>query len=216
MLTVVPLLVFSLLMALLHAPRMFATAYDSLGVQYDKVSAALSDGAALTVAAGSLQLLLLGAVRWSAGRPGRRAAVILAFTAAFPLATFTWWPNGAYRPIQPGERGTIEGGLHSVAAIPSPRPALTPDGEQELGARVQRSKLVGRARERVEQRKPRGERTRQRSRATATPTATPQASATPGATATPATATPTPTPTATPVATATPAVDVGAGVDVDP
>ena len=40
-LTVVPLLLFSLLMALIHAPRMFATAYDSLGVQYDKVSAAV-------------------------------------------------------------------------------------------------------------------------------------------------------------------------------
>ena len=54
-----PLLVFSLLMALLHAPRVFATAYDSLGVQYDKVAAAVSDGAALSVASGSLQLLML-------------------------------------------------------------------------------------------------------------------------------------------------------------
>ena len=64
-LTVVPLLLFALLMALLHAPRMFATAYDSLGVQYDKVSAALGDGAALSVAVGL-------AAAADARAPGRR------------------------------------------------------------------------------------------------------------------------------------------------
>ena len=264
-LTVVPLLVFSLLMALLHAPRLFATAYDSIGVQYDRIGAALSDGAAATVASGSLQLLLIAlpaaglaltlsrvgtraglrAVSWSAGRPARRAAVILAFTATIALATFTWWPNGDYRPIQPGERGTIQGGLQSVASIPSGRPGLTPARERQLdGApsvreldgdqRLRRSKLVGRARDRIEQRKPRAE----RSRRTPTPTATPRASATPTATATAtpaatsapaATATPaaTSTPAATPNATATPRaaatpiadlpdVDVGVDVDVDP
>ena len=268
-LTVVPLLVFALLMALLHAPRVFATAYDSLGVQYDKVAAALADGAALTVASGSVQLLMLAlpaaglaltfarvgrraglrAVRWSEGRAGRRAAVILAFTATIALAAFTWWPNGDYRPIQPEERGTLQGGLHSVASIPSGRPGLTPARERQLGgapsarerngdARLQRSKVVGRARDRIEQRKPRAERTRKRSRPTRTPTATPRASsATPGATATPAatsapaasappaTASPTPASTPAPAATATPTpiaevpdvgVDVGVDVDLDP
>ncbi len=150
---VVPLLVFALLMALLHAPRVFATAYDSLGVQYDKIAAALSDGAALSVASGSLQLLMLAlpaaglaltfarvgtragrrAVRWSEGRPARRAAFILAFAAAIALAAFTWWPNGDYRPIQPGERGTIQGGLRSVASIPSGRPE--PDARARAAAR---------------------------------------------------------------------------------
>jgi putative peptide zinc metalloprotease protein len=261
-LTVVPLLVFALLMALLHAPRVFATAYDSLGVQYDKISAALSDGAALTVASGSLQLLMLAlpaaglaltfarvgtraglrAVRWSEGRPERRAAVILAFTATIALAAFTWWPNGDYRPIQPGERGTIQGGLHSIASISSGRPSLTPERERQLGGapsarerdgdqRRERSRIVGKTRDRIEQRKPRA--VRKRSRATPTPTATPRASATPGATATPAattapaataTAAPTsstPAATATPTATATPIanlpdVDVGVDVGVDP
>ena len=205
---VVPLLVFALLMALMHAPRVFATAYDSLGVQYDRTAAALADGAALSVASGSLQLLMLalpaaglaltfarvgtraglGAVRWSEGRPERRAAVILAFTAAIALAAFTWWPNGDYRPIQPGERGTIQGGLQSVASIPSGRPGLTPARERQLGGapsareldgdqRLQRSKIVGKARDRVEQRTPRAE--RKRRRATPTPTAAPRASATP-------------------------------------
>ena len=35
---VVPLLALSLLMALLHAPRLFATAYDSLGARYDELA----------------------------------------------------------------------------------------------------------------------------------------------------------------------------------
>ena len=241
-LTVVPLLLFALLMALLHAPRMFATAYDSLGVQYDKVAAALSDGAALTVASGSLQLLMLalpaagmaltfvrvgsragsGAWSWSEGRPERRAAVVTTATAAVALAAFTWWPNGDYRPIQPGERGTIQGGLHTVAAISTGRPSLTPERERELGGAPtarelegdrrleQTPETIGDVRRGVEEREPRGE----RGDATPTPdaTATPQAggtaeaTATPGATAAPAataTATPAPTVTATPTAEAT-------------
>ena len=130
-LTVVPLLVFALLMALLHAPRVFATAYDSLGVQYDKVAAAVSDGAGADVAVGlaAAAALVLPAAgialtfarvgtrvgrRAGAGpRAGRRAAPRSSspFAAAIALAAFTWWPNGDYRPIQPGERGTIQGGL---------------------------------------------------------------------------------------------------------
>jgi hypothetical protein len=212
---------------------MFATAYDSLGVQYDKVSAALSDGAALTVASSSLQLLMLalpaagmgltfarvgtraggGAWSWSEGRPERRALVVTTATAGLALAAFTWWPNGDYRPIQPGERGTIQGGLHSVAAISTGRPSLTPEHEKELGGAPTARELrgdrrleqtpdtVGEAQRRVEQRKPRDE----RSDATPTPgpSATPQAGATPEATATPDAAGSTPEPTATPAATAT-------------
>ena len=143
-LTVVPLLVFALLMALLHAPRVFATAYDSLSVQYATIAAAVSDGAVLSVASGSLQLLLLvlpaaglaltftrvgtraglRAVHWSEGRPERRAAVILAFTAVIALAASTWWPNGDYRPIQPGERGTDPGrpAFHRVDLERPPEP----------------------------------------------------------------------------------------------
>jgi putative peptide zinc metalloprotease protein len=149
---VVPLLAISLLMALLHAPRLFATAYDSLGARYDEVAAALDGGAALSVASSSLQLLMLAlpalglaltfsrvgrragttAWSWSEGRPERRAVVVSAATAAVALTAFTWWPNGDYRPIQPGERGTIQSGLRSIAAIPGGRPSVTPEREHEL------------------------------------------------------------------------------------
>ncbi|MGH2969045.1 MAG: hypothetical protein ACRDK0_08265, partial [Solirubrobacteraceae bacterium] len=55
-LSVVPLLLFSFALMLVHAPRAFATAYDSVGVQWDKVAAA--DGA-IPGAAGVLQLAAL-------------------------------------------------------------------------------------------------------------------------------------------------------------
>jgi hypothetical protein len=237
--TVVPLLAFSTLMALIHAPRMFATAYDSLGVQYDKVSAAVSDGAAASIASGSLQLLMLalptfglvftfsrvgsragkGAWSWPEGHPERRAIVVTTATAAVALAAFTWWPNGDYKPIQPGERGTIQGGLHSVAAIPSGRPSLTPQRQRELGGAPtarqlkdntrlkQTPEAIGKEQRPVEKRAPRSATGRGRGKATATPTSTPSAAATPGATATPeAAATPaaTATVTATPTAAAAP------------
>jgi putative peptide zinc metalloprotease protein len=240
-LTVVPLLVFSTLLALLHAPRMFATAYDSLGVQYDKVSSAVSDGAVAGVASGSLQLLMLalptvglmltftrvgsragqGAWSWSDGHPERRAAVVTTATAAIALAAFTWWPNGDYKPIQPGERGTVQGGLHSVAAVPSGRPSLTVQRQRELGGAPTARQLkddtrlkltpdtIGTKQGPVEKRAPRSATGRGKGTATPTPTpspsATPTASTTPTASATP-TATPSvsPTPTATPTATATP------------
>ena len=41
---------------LLSAPRVFATAYDSIGVQFDKVGDALDEGKGINVAAGVLQI----------------------------------------------------------------------------------------------------------------------------------------------------------------
>jgi putative peptide zinc metalloprotease protein len=228
-LTIVPVLLFSFLLMLLHAPRAFATAYDSFGVQLDKLTGA---SGILGGAGAALQLAVLvlpcagialttgrvgsraakGAWGWSEGQPARRVAVTAAGAALLGLAAFTWWPNGDYRPIQPGERGTILGAVKSLQAVPSGRPGLTPERERELGgAPFQRTRRAEDAR------------TGQRERgatsgdsapdsdgpatgeATPTPTTTPTATPTPGALAT-ATATPTPTttPTPTPAATATP------------
>ncbi len=216
-LIVVPLLAFALLLSILHAPRMFATGWDSLGVQYDKVGKALDDGAAASVAAGGLQMLALalpgaglcltflrlgsragkGAWSWSEDRPERRAGVVAVATAGIALAAFTWWPNGEYRPIQPGEKGTVSGALASVAAIPTGRPALTPQRQRELGGAPTARQLKDNVRL-----DDKGKGTAPDIRATPTPT--PKAKAKPTPTATPA-AEGTPTPTATPAGTATPA-----------
>jgi hypothetical protein len=73
-----------------------------------------------------------GAISWSAGRPFRRAIVLGGAAASVALAAYTWWPNGDYRPIQKTERGTIQGGVDSLSAIPSGRPSLTPQRAEQL------------------------------------------------------------------------------------
>ena len=45
---------------------------------------------------------------------------------------FTWWPNGEYRPIQPGERGTVTDAIEAVESVGTGRPGLTPETEEEL------------------------------------------------------------------------------------
>jgi len=72
---------------------------------------------------------------WSATqeRPGTRGAIGLAAVATLALAAYTWWPNGDYRPIQPGEPGTLVAGVRNLPAIPSGRPALVPERAEELG-----------------------------------------------------------------------------------
>lgn len=155
----IPVLVLVFGLMLLHAPRVLATAYDSLGLRWDKVSAAFGDGsiglgfgnllqcAALVIPA--LGMVVSGgrvgkrmgtaAWSWSDGAPVRRAAVVLGSGAAIGLAAFTWWPNGEYRPIQPGERGTFASAVSSISAVPSGRPSLTPQRQLELnGAPTQR------------------------------------------------------------------------------
>ena len=62
------------------------------------------------------------------GQPGLAAAGVAA--AALP---FMWWPNGEYRPLQPGEKGTITEAFEAVSSIGSGRPGLTPEREAELG-----------------------------------------------------------------------------------
>ncbi len=152
-LTLIPVLLVALVLMLISAPRVFATAYDSIGVQYDKVGVGLDDGKGFSVAAAVLQLVAItlpclgmiftsgrlgsrvgkGAWGWSEGDPLRRGMVVATAAGLIGLAAFTWWPNGEYRPIQPGEKGTVQGGLKAVKDVPSGRPSLTPERRQELG-----------------------------------------------------------------------------------
>ncbi len=159
----VPATVALLVVMALHAPRAFATAYDSLGVQWDKVSAAFDRGETLIGIGSGLQMIALvvpavgitltggrigsgisrGAWGWSAGSATRRGGLLLATTAALALVAYTWWPNGEYRPIQPDERGTLTGAVHSLRSVPSGRPALTPERQEQLdGAPSERDRLT--------------------------------------------------------------------------
>jgi putative peptide zinc metalloprotease protein len=156
-LTLVPALAFLFGMMLINAPRIFATAYDSFFVQLHKVEHA----DALHAAVGVIQMIVLvlpslgiaatvlmtarrlGGAVWARteGHPAARAVFATVAAAAIALVAFVWWPNGDYRPIQPGERGTIQGAVQQLAAIPTGRPALTKQRERGLhGAPLKSSK----------------------------------------------------------------------------
>jgi putative peptide zinc metalloprotease protein len=240
----VPVLAFMLVSAVMGAPRMFATAYDSLGLQVDRLGAAAGDGKFAVAALGVLQLLALilpcaalvvslgrtglrtggGLRRWTAGSAPRTALAGLTAAAALGFAAYTWWPNGDYEPLRPGERGTVGEALSGVSSIPSGRPSFQPARAERYAAAptVREGEATKRA---GGEDKPAGDRpaASPTPEASATPektakpekTATPEATATPEKTATPeqtaapqGTAVPTATATveatATPVATATP------------
>jgi hypothetical protein len=136
-------------MLVFNLPRMIATAWDSLFVQLDKISS----GEGLTIATGVIQTLALllplagiaytftrigakvasGAWSWSEAAPLRRAVVVATTVAAAGIAGWVLLPNGEYRPIQPQERGTIQGGFQQVGSLATGRPGLTEQREEELG-----------------------------------------------------------------------------------
>jgi putative peptide zinc metalloprotease protein len=136
-----------------NAPRIFATAYDSFLVHYDKAQGAFGAGKAGSGALASLQMVTLtlpalgmvlsssragsrafiGGWRWSEGAPMRRLGVISGTAGLLALLGFVWYPNGEYKPIQRGERGTLQGAVAQLTQLRTGRPALTPEREQELG-----------------------------------------------------------------------------------
>jgi putative peptide zinc metalloprotease protein len=151
-LSVVPLLLFMFGLMLINAPRIISTAWDSFFVQYHKVQAAFDAGALFDAIFGILQMVILVlpalgivATFWMAasrvtrsvwtrteGRPAARASASLIAAAAAAFLAYTWWPNGDYRPIQPDEKGTVQGALVQVSHVSTGRPALTRERESQL------------------------------------------------------------------------------------
>jgi hypothetical protein len=149
--TLVPALLFLFAWMIMAAPRLIATIHDSFGLQLDRIHDA-ADPAELAV--GAVRVLALGMpvaamslslgrtgrmagrglVRWSRGSAPRMAVAALGAVAMIGAAGYTWWPNGDYEPIRPGERGTIG---ESIAAMPDAaagRPSFTPERELRYGS----------------------------------------------------------------------------------
>jgi putative peptide zinc metalloprotease protein len=152
-LLLIPVLVFVFGSIMINAPRIFATAYDSFLVHYDKARAAFDDGHPTKGVLSSVEMATLGLPalgmalsssragarafsggwHWSEGAPLRRFGLVSGTAAFLALLGFIWYPNGDYRPIQRAERGTIQGALAQFRELPTGRPALTSQREQELG-----------------------------------------------------------------------------------
>jgi putative peptide zinc metalloprotease protein len=149
----VPVIGFVFLLMLINAPRVFATGWDSFWVHWDRVGPQFAHGETARGLMSIFQMAVLvlpaaGIVyttarvakrfgsagwQWSDGSPARRGGFVAAVGAAAALATFLLWPNHDYRPIQPGERGTLAGAFKQIGAVPTGRPSLTPQRAQQLG-----------------------------------------------------------------------------------
>jgi putative peptide zinc metalloprotease protein len=162
-LVVVPLLLLSLAVMVAVLPRLVATAWDSLGLQWRALGDSWTGGDGVGVGVALLSVLgllvplvgigyLLARVvgravrrtaRATAGRPFRRAGAVLVAAGLATAVAWAWWPGeGRYEPIGPGERGTLVDGLAlAVARTPyfgepaatSQRPALR-EGEVAAAA----------------------------------------------------------------------------------
>jgi putative peptide zinc metalloprotease protein len=153
-LIVIPLLLLMLGLTVINLPRILSTAWDSFLLQKGKLGHEAALSTAVTViqmAVLTLPIAGIAAMFWQLGktlfvggwqktqnRPLARGALVLATASAAGAAAYVWLPNGDYRPIQPGERGTLSGGIRQLSAVPGGRPALTPQRQRQLdGAPLQ-------------------------------------------------------------------------------
>ncbi len=137
----------------INLPRVLATGYDSSALHLQAVGPDFGHGRAVKGVLDVIEMLFLalpaaglvftglrvarrlggGALHWSSGRPVRQTALAAGAGGLMAVAALSWWPNGEYRPIQPGEKGTIEGLVSQVNALPTGRPSLTVVRQQQLG-----------------------------------------------------------------------------------
>jgi putative peptide zinc metalloprotease protein len=130
-LVTVPLLAGLLLLAVLVLPRIVATAWDSLGLQWSALSTNWEFGDVSAVAVGLLSMvtialpvlgigyLVVRVVRrtsertWkaTAGRPALRTGAVLTATLLLAGISWAWWPRDQYRPIEANERITVAQGV---------------------------------------------------------------------------------------------------------
>lgn len=152
-LLVIPFLLYFFAMMVLSAPRIVATGWDSLLIQWDKVGAALAEDHWAQVAVGALRSgmivlpatgmfvslsrigkrLVTGFWRFTSERPITRVALTGVGLAAIGAAIYVLIPSGEYKPIQPEERWTVSEGIEATAALTTGRPSLTSSRETELG-----------------------------------------------------------------------------------
>ncbi|ODQ87993.1 hypothetical protein BHQ17_18745 [Mycolicibacterium holsaticum] len=142
--TVVPLLIAMLLLAVIGLPRLLGSALASLTRQHGVLTGAWVDGDMVQVIArvlamfaivipmaGVIYLLLrvarrIGTTAWhgTAGKPVQRAVVGVLGAAALVGIAYAWFPDAQnYRPIQASDRGTISDIVYGlrVEAMGEPR-----------------------------------------------------------------------------------------------
>jgi putative peptide zinc metalloprotease protein len=146
-LIIVPVLVGLSIGAILVLPRLATSAWDSGRHIVAAIPTEAGNGQILDLLASLVRLLALAlpvggsvlvtqrvvrttvskASSWSRGKPGRRAAVLIAGAAVVAGLVWAWWPAGQYQPVRANERGTL-GSLVQVVSSPQSvaRPGAVP------------------------------------------------------------------------------------------
>jgi putative peptide zinc metalloprotease protein len=159
-LVVVPVLALVLIGIVVTLPRVAATAWDSIGLQWDALQLRWAEGDAAGMGARVLSMLALAVPvlsmsyltvrvgrrtarrvwRATAERPVLRGIAALVALSMVTVAASAWWPNGQYEPIQADDRGTLVDGFEaSPGASPgsgiltSTRQGATPEVESVPG-----------------------------------------------------------------------------------
>jgi putative peptide zinc metalloprotease protein len=132
LLVLVPALALLVTWIVVAAPRLVATAYDAVMLQLKLLGAGSEPAeiglgalriAALALPLGAMamslgrsgRLAIGGLARWADGSVARSVLALGAIAAIACFALSAWWPDGDYRPIRPGERGTVG---EAVSGIP--------------------------------------------------------------------------------------------------
>jgi putative peptide zinc metalloprotease protein len=149
----VPVLLLVLTWLIMGAPRIFATAFDSLVLHANLLAEAFGRADWSVTGLGVLQVamlvlqplaiaLILGRTgraaarrlaQWSEGSRPRRAVSLAGSAAVVAFIVAVWWPNGEYEPLRPGERGTIPEAVAVTTELTGGRPAFTAGREWRFG-----------------------------------------------------------------------------------
>jgi putative peptide zinc metalloprotease protein len=125
---VLPMLLGFMVFAVLTLPRLAATAFDSLGQQWDELVAHAGRGELAAAALGVVSIIAIAlpvfaivyliwrvlsrtvrrVLRATEGRPAMRSAAALAGLAAAAFVAWAWLPGDRYEPIGPDERGAVQ------------------------------------------------------------------------------------------------------------
>jgi putative peptide zinc metalloprotease protein len=142
-LVIVPILVAMSMSAILLFPKLAASAWESGSHLASAVPRQFGDGEVLPGLASAFRIFALAlpvlgvvlmverlvrtraakALRWSAGRPERRAILAAAAAGLVALLAWAWWPSGQYQPVRATDRATLASAVRTVRA---PQTAVRP------------------------------------------------------------------------------------------
>lgn len=152
MLAVIPIIGFSITLAVVGLPRILATAADSISKQWDGTTKAFGDARYMAATAGALATFAValpaasvsymflrtsrraarGLWRLAGDRPVARVALFPAYALIIAGLAWLWWPNGEYKPLHKGEKWTVQETVSQARHVATGRPGLTRERAVEL------------------------------------------------------------------------------------